>query len=76
DAPKTLKRRYLRGLVSNIVLNREKAIVTGPSSVIAASVTSGDLDTPVLTSVRDWRTGADSNVMPRSAVTPREGPRR
>jgi hypothetical protein len=61
DAPKPMKRRYLRGLVSGIILNREKAIVTGPSSAIAATLTSGDFDTPVLTSVREWRTGQDSN---------------
>ncbi len=61
DAPKPMKRRYLRGLISGIILNREKAIITGPSSAIAATVTSGDFDTPVLTSVRDWRTGQDSN---------------
>ena len=48
DAPKPLKRRYLRGLVSEIILNREKAIITGPSSAIAATVTSGDFDAPVL----------------------------
>ena len=61
EAPKPLKRRYVRGLVSGIILNREKAIITGPSSAIAATVTSGDFDGPVLTSVRDWRTGQDSN---------------
>ena len=62
DAPKPLKRRYLRGLVSHIILNREKAIITGPSSAIAASLTSGDFDAPILTSVREWRTGQDSNA--------------
>src|SRR5579864_1402226 len=56
EAPKPLKRRYLRGLVSGIILNREKAFITGPSSAIAATVTSGDFDGPGLTSVRDWRT--------------------
>ena len=61
DAPKPLKRRYLRGLVSEIILSREKAVVTGPSSAIAATVTSGDFDGPVLTSIREWRTGRDSN---------------
>jgi DNA invertase Pin-like site-specific DNA recombinase len=61
DAPKPLKRRYVRGLVSGIILNREKAVITGPSSAIAATVTSGNFDGPVLTSVREWRTGRDSN---------------
>ena len=64
DAPKALKRRYVRGLVSDIILNREKAIITGPNSAIAASVTSGEFDSPVLTSIREWRTGQDSNPRP------------
>jgi len=59
EAPKPLKRRYVRGLVSGIILNREKAIITGPSSAIAATVTSGDFDGPVLTSVR---TGAPDRI--------------
>jgi hypothetical protein len=37
EAPKPLKWRYLRGLVSGIFLNREKAVITGPSSAIAAT---------------------------------------
>jgi hypothetical protein len=56
-----MTRRYLRGLVSEVILSRDKAIVTGPSSAIAATVTSGEFDTPVLTSAREWRTGSDSN---------------
>jgi hypothetical protein len=59
EAPKTIKRRYVRGLVSEIILNRQKAVITGPSSAIAETITSGDFDGPVLTSVRDWRTGQD-----------------
>jgi len=51
DAPKPMKRRYVRGLVSDIILNREKAVITGPSSAIAQSVTSGDFDAAVLTSI-------------------------
>jgi hypothetical protein len=67
DAPKPIKRRYLRGLVSEIILNREKAIITGPSSAIAATVTSGDFDGPVLTSVREWRNGrSDSSGSSKS----------
>lgn len=58
EAPKPLKRRYVRGLVSEIILNREKAVITGPN---AATRTSGDFDTPFLTPVRERCTGAVSN---------------
>ncbi|HEY1613372.1 MAG TPA: recombinase family protein [Rhizomicrobium sp.] len=61
DAPKPLKRRYVQGLVSEIVVSREKAIITGPRAAIAATVTAGDLSGAVRTSVREWRTGRDSN---------------
>jgi len=60
-APKALKRRYVRGLVSDIIVNREKTIISGPRAAIAATVTAGDLDGKVRTFVRDWRTGQDSN---------------
>jgi hypothetical protein len=60
-APKPLKRRYVHGLVSDIIVNREKALITGPRAAIAATVTAGDVDGAVRTSVREWRTGLDSN---------------
>ena len=41
DAPKALRRRYVQGLVSEIIVDREKAIVTGPRSAIAAAVRAG-----------------------------------
>jgi site-specific DNA recombinase len=62
DAPKPLKRRYVQGLVSDIIVNREKAIITGPRAAIAATVTAGDLDGAVRTSVREWRARQDSNL--------------
>jgi site-specific DNA recombinase len=64
DAPKALKRRYVQGLVSDIVVNREKTVISGPRSAIAATVTAGDFDGDgkVRTFVRDWRTRQDSNL--------------
>jgi DNA invertase Pin-like site-specific DNA recombinase len=62
QAPKPLQRRYVRGLVSNIVVDRERAIISGPNAAIAAAVTSGELAGGVLTSIREWRTGRDSNA--------------
>lgn len=61
EAPKPLQRRYVRGLVSNISVDKEKAVISGPRSAIAAAVTAGAFKTPVLTSVREWRTRRDSN---------------
>jgi hypothetical protein len=40
DAPAPLQRRYVRGLVSNIVVGREKAVISGPKAAIAAAVTT------------------------------------
>jgi len=74
EAPKPLKRRYLRGLVSGIILNREKAVITGPSSAIAASVTSGDFDGPVLTSEVQPR-AVNIWELVRGPYTPRGPPR-
>jgi hypothetical protein len=50
-----LKRRYVGGLVSEIVVDREKAVISGPRAAIAATVTSRNFGCKVLTSVRDWR---------------------
>lgn len=51
DAAKPLKRRYIRGLVSEIVVSRDKAVISGPRDAIAAAVTSGDFTGEVRTSV-------------------------
>lgn len=55
DAPQTLKRRYVRGLVSNIVVDREKAVISGPPAAIAAAITSGSFKDEVRSSIREWR---------------------
>ncbi len=64
DAPKALKRRYVQGLVSEIIVDRERTIITGPCSAIAATATSGEFESGVRSFVRDWRTGQDSNPRP------------
>ena len=61
DAPKPLQRRYVHGLVSEIVVDRDKAIISGPHAAIAAAVTSGALDKEVRTFVREWRPQGESN---------------
>jgi hypothetical protein len=70
DAPQALRRRYVRGLVSNIIVDREKAVISGPPAAIAAAVTSGTFKDEVRSSIRDWRTRQDSNCKPgtQSAV--------
>jgi site-specific DNA recombinase len=60
-ASKALQRRYVRGLVSDIVVDREKAVISGSPAVIAAAVTSGTLETEVRSSVREWRALRESN---------------
>ena len=61
DAPKPLQRRYVRGLVSNILVDREKAVISGPPAAIAAAITSGTLEREVRSSVREWRPQGESN---------------
>lgn len=53
DAPKPLQRRYVHGLVSEIVVDRDKAVISGPHAAIAAAVTSGALEKEVRSFVRD-----------------------
>jgi hypothetical protein len=57
-----MQRRYVRGVVSSIVVDREKAIISGPKAAIAAVVTAGAVNDVVRTSVREWRTRQDSNL--------------
>ena len=57
-----MQRHYLHGLVSQIIVDREKAVISGPKAAIAAAVTSGDVKTEVRTFVREWRTRQDSNL--------------
>ncbi len=72
DAPPALKKRYVHGLVSNIVVDRHKAVISGPPAAIAA-VTAPDRLGEVRTFGREWWARQDSNLRPnryeRSALT-------
>lgn len=61
DAPRPLQRRYVRGLVSEIVVNREMATISGPRAAMAACASDPARLGVVLGSVRKWRTRRDSN---------------
>src|SRR5207342_1699120 len=55
DAPRSLQKRYVHGLVSEIVVDREKAVISGPREAVAAAVSTPDKLGGVLGSVREWR---------------------
>lgn len=61
DAPRALQKRYVHGLVSEIVVDRDKAVISGPPAAIAAAISAGALDGGVRTSVRDWCALGESN---------------
>jgi hypothetical protein len=56
DAPHELRKRYVHGLVSEIVVSRDKAVISGPSAAIAAAVSAPERMDVVRTFVREWRT--------------------
>src|SRR5215469_5319705 len=43
EAPKPIQRRYVQGLVSEIRVDAERAVISGSRAAIAAAVTSGQL---------------------------------
>jgi hypothetical protein len=55
EAPKATPRRYVRGLVSNIVVNRELAVITGPRAALASYASNPDRIPAVPGLVREWR---------------------
>lgn len=61
EAPAPMQRRYVHGLVSEIRVDREKAVIAGPSAALAAAVTAGTYKSEVRSFVREWRTRRDSN---------------
>jgi len=61
EAPPPMQRRYVHGLVSEILVDREKAVISGPNATIAAAIAAQALNGEVRSFVRDWRTGQDSN---------------
>ncbi|HEV2563442.1 MAG TPA: recombinase family protein [Rhizomicrobium sp.] len=61
DAPRPLQKRYVQGLVSEIVIDGEKATISGPPLALAAAVTAPDKLGEVRSFVREWRARRDSN---------------
>ncbi len=62
EAPHALQKRYVHGLVSEIIVDRERAVISGPREAVAAAVSAPDKLGGVLGSVREWRTRQDSNL--------------
>jgi site-specific DNA recombinase len=42
DAPKGLQRRYVRGLVANVTVSKELAVITGPEAALASCASNPD----------------------------------
>ena len=61
EAPAAVQRRYVRGLISEIVVDSDKAVVCGPKAAIAAAITAGEIKSEVRSSVREWRALGESN---------------
>ncbi len=62
DAPRPLQRRYVRGLVSEIVVDRERAVISGPRAAIASAASNPETLTVVPSFAREWRARKDSNL--------------
>jgi hypothetical protein len=62
EAPRALQKRYVHGLVSEIVVDREKPVISGPREAAAAAVSAPDELGGLLGSVREWRTGEDESA--------------
>jgi hypothetical protein len=44
EAPPPLQRRYVHGLVSEIMVDKKKAVISGPKASLAAAITAGTHD--------------------------------
>ena len=64
EAPAPVRSGYVRGLVSEIIVERDRAIISGPKAAIAAAITSGAVKSEVPSCVRKWRARKDSNLRP------------
>ena len=63
-----MQRRNVHGLVSEILVDREKAVLSGPKAAIAAQVPNGE----VRSFVREWRRGQSGEI----PLSPRGAPRK
>ena len=61
-APRALQKRYVHGLVSKIVVSREKAVVSGPPQALAAAASDPERLSGVRGFVREWWARQDSNL--------------
>ncbi len=64
DAPGPLQKRYVHGLVTEIVVNSETATISGQQLALVVAVASPDKLGEVRRFAREWRTRKDSNLRP------------
>jgi hypothetical protein len=71
EAPRPLQKRYVHGLVSEIVVDRENSVISGPRAAIAAAVSAPDGHLGgVRSSVREWRSAQSGyHFAPHSGQT-------
>ena len=55
DAPRPLQKRYVHGLVSEIVVGPDSAVISGPSAAVGLAVSSPEQLAGVRSLVREWR---------------------
>ena len=58
-----MQRRYVRGLVFEIVVDKETAVISGPPAAIAAAATSDALSGEVRGFVREWWSGRTRTIV-------------
>jgi site-specific DNA recombinase len=70
EAPRALQKRYVHGLVSEIVVNRETAVISGPKAAVAAAISVPERVHEVRSSVREWRSAQScGHVAPATTET-------
>jgi hypothetical protein len=58
-----------KGLVSEILVDREKAVISGPKAAIATAIAAQALNGEVRSFVREWRKGQSArNLLPLSKL--------
>ena len=62
DASGPLQKRYVHGLVTEIIVDKGTATISGPPLALAVAVASPDKFGEVRSFVREWRTRQDSNL--------------